>query len=165
LGFSLCIAATGSHVPHESLDQVHAAFMPDAAWAVGRFLPDLSRNRLANPGFDAVPTISTRNERFTRVRLPGPHLTGSSPAFSSTLTTKALYRCSLRWFGAFPCRPAPKGLPSSPVQHRYLGNHLPSACVRGTTNPNTPRSYPFPLPSRSSTWPSPPLSSFPRSCR
>jgi len=25
---------TGSHVPHKSLNQGHAAFVPDAAWAV-----------------------------------------------------------------------------------------------------------------------------------
>ena len=35
---------TGSHVPHKSLDQAHAAFMPDAAWAVSRSLPDCSRD-------------------------------------------------------------------------------------------------------------------------
>jgi hypothetical protein len=127
LGFSLIIGATGSHVPHESLVQVHAACMPDAAWAVSGFPPDSSRNRRLNPGFDVVQKLSTSLQRFTRVRLPGPHLTRSCPAFSSTLTTLALYRCSLRWFGAFPRRTAPKGLPSSPAQHRYLGNHLPSA--------------------------------------
>src|SRR5208337_3605412 len=32
LDFSLRIGATGSRVPHRSLDQSHAAFMPDAAW-------------------------------------------------------------------------------------------------------------------------------------
>ncbi len=43
LHFSLSIGATGSHVPHESLDQVHAVLMPDAVWAVNRFPPNLSR--------------------------------------------------------------------------------------------------------------------------
>jgi hypothetical protein len=37
LDFSLCIGATGSHVPHQSLIQGHAAFMPEASWAVSRF--------------------------------------------------------------------------------------------------------------------------------
>jgi len=37
LSFSLIIEATGSHVPHKSLDQVRAIFMPDAAQAVNRF--------------------------------------------------------------------------------------------------------------------------------
>ncbi len=43
LNFSLYIRATGSHVLHVSLDQGHAAFMPDAAWTVCRFLPNLSQ--------------------------------------------------------------------------------------------------------------------------
>ena len=43
LGFSLIIGTTGSHVPHMSLIQVRATFMPDdAAQAVCRFLLDLS---------------------------------------------------------------------------------------------------------------------------
>jgi hypothetical protein len=41
--FSLTIGATGSHVPHKSLNQAHAAFMPDAAWAVCRSPPDSSQ--------------------------------------------------------------------------------------------------------------------------
>ena len=42
LGFSLNIGTTGSHVPHKSLDQVHATFMPGAAQAVNRFPLSLS---------------------------------------------------------------------------------------------------------------------------
>src|SRR5689334_25296328 len=41
LDFSLRIGATGSHVPHRSLAQSHAAFMPDAAWAAIRPSPRL----------------------------------------------------------------------------------------------------------------------------
>src|SRR4030042_2727725 len=41
LGFSLTIETTGSRVPHKSLVQVHATFMPDAAQAVNRFSPGL----------------------------------------------------------------------------------------------------------------------------
>jgi len=37
LGFSLNIGATASHVPHESLNQGHATFMPDVTQAVSRF--------------------------------------------------------------------------------------------------------------------------------
>src|SRR5271165_607828 len=46
LDFSLNIRATGSRVPHRSLDQSHAAFMPDAAWAEIR--PSPRRPRLTN---------------------------------------------------------------------------------------------------------------------
>ena len=42
LGFSLNIETTVSHVPHESLVQVHATFMPDATQAVSRFPLGLS---------------------------------------------------------------------------------------------------------------------------
>jgi hypothetical protein len=40
--FSIIIGTTGSHVPHKSLNQVRATFMPDAAHAVNRFPVDLS---------------------------------------------------------------------------------------------------------------------------
>ncbi len=67
-----------------------------------------------NPlSFDIAYLFSIRHRRFTRVRLPDPHLARSCPAFSLTLTTMALYQCSLRWFEACPCKPAPRGRPSS----------------------------------------------------
>ena len=45
---------------------------------------------------------------------------GLCHAFSLTLTTKALYRCSLRWFETRSCKPTPRDLPSSSVQLRTL---------------------------------------------
>ena len=51
------------------------------------------------PGSDTIHTISAFHRRFASARLPGPHLTGSGPAFSATLTTIALYDSSSRWFG------------------------------------------------------------------
>ncbi|HYA12912.1 MAG TPA: hypothetical protein VEF33_01100 [Syntrophales bacterium] len=47
LNFSLSIGTTGSHVPHKSLDQVRATFMPDAVQAVNRHLLDLSRSTIS----------------------------------------------------------------------------------------------------------------------
>jgi len=47
LSFSLHIGTTGSHVPHEGLDQVHATFMPDATQAVSRFPLDLSWSQVS----------------------------------------------------------------------------------------------------------------------
>ena len=82
LGFSLRIEATGSHVPHESLSRARAAFMPVIARAVNRCLPNFIPGQRLEPGFDDVPTLSTRRQRFTHVRLPDSYLTGSSPAFS-----------------------------------------------------------------------------------
>jgi len=54
--------------------------------------------------------FSTRLQRFAYARLLASYLTGSSPAFSSTLTTIALYDSSLRWFEARSRKLASKGL-------------------------------------------------------
>ena len=52
LGFSLRIGTTGSCVPYRSLYQGHAAFMPDAGWAVAGSPNPCSRDRSPGPGFD-----------------------------------------------------------------------------------------------------------------
>ena len=49
LNFSLIIGTTGSHVPHKSLNQVRATFMPDAAQAVSRSPLDLSWSMVSPP--------------------------------------------------------------------------------------------------------------------
>lgn len=98
----LRIRATGSHVPRKSLTQSNAASMPDAVWAAIRPSPRLVPGQRLLPGFDIIHTLSTLHQRSTFVRLSEPYLTGSSPAFSATLTTTALYRRSLRWFEACP---------------------------------------------------------------
>ena len=55
LGFSLYIGATGSCVPYRSLSQGHAAFMPDAGWAISRRSPNpCSREPGMIPGFDVA---------------------------------------------------------------------------------------------------------------
>jgi hypothetical protein len=67
----------------------HAVFMPVAARPVGRLPPSCVPGQRREPGFGDVPTLSTRHQRFTRVRLTSAHLTGY-PAFSATLTTLAI---------------------------------------------------------------------------
>lgn len=67
-------------------DQVHVVSMPDTAWPVGGLPPGLSRDGSKLPGFDVVGIFSTRQQRFTCVRLPDPHLTPLG-TFSSSLTT------------------------------------------------------------------------------
>ena len=89
-GFSLGIGAVGSHVPHESLVRARAAFMPTATWAGDRRPPGFIPGQRLDPGFDGVPTLSTRHQRFTHVRLPGPHLMESCSTFSDSLTTTAI---------------------------------------------------------------------------
>jgi len=87
---SLCIGATGSHVPHKSLFQVHAAFEPDATWAGLQGSAHACPGVTTASGFDIDATLSAIHRRFAFARLPGPHLTGSGPAVSATLTTIAL---------------------------------------------------------------------------
>ena len=63
--------------------------------------------------------ISTPHRWFACARLPEPYLTQSSAGpFPTTLTTKALDLCSLRWFETYSCKSVPRGLPSSLVQPR-----------------------------------------------
>ena len=61
LGFSLSIGTTGSYVPYQSLDQDHAAFMPEASWAVSRFAPNLAR------GTEVRVPVSTSVNTFRHV--------------------------------------------------------------------------------------------------
>lgn len=75
------IEATGSHVPHKSLSWDRAAFMPVTTRAVSRRPPSFVTGQRLEPAFDDVPTLSTRPQRFTHVRLPSSHLTGSSRLF------------------------------------------------------------------------------------
>ena len=64
-----------AHVPHRRLNRAHATFMPDTAWprmqAPARLIP----RQNPDPGFDAIPTLSTPPQWFTHVRLLGSHLT------------------------------------------------------------------------------------------
>jgi hypothetical protein len=82
LWLSLVIVAPGSHVPRESPGRDHAAFMPVTTESVSRFRLGWVPGQRLEPGFGDVPTLSTPHRRFTCVRLLGPHLTGSRPAFS-----------------------------------------------------------------------------------
>src|SRR4030042_3324088 len=119
LSFSLIIGTTGSHVPHKSLDQVHATFMPDAAQAVNRFPLDSSWSSVSPQFRRRRYLFSTPHQWFACARLPEPHLTQSQPRlFHQRSPQGALDPCSLRWFGACSCKPTPRGLPSSPVQLR-----------------------------------------------
>src|SRR4051794_33110294 len=68
----------------------HAVFMPVAARPVSRLPPSFGAGQQREPGFGDVPTLSTRQQRFTRVRLTSAHLTGLIPPFAATLTTSAI---------------------------------------------------------------------------
>jgi hypothetical protein len=82
LRFSLRIAATGSHVPHNSLISGHAAFMPEAACPLHRFAACLSRCNARSSLSTSFITLATPQRRFSYYRLPISHLTESCLAFS-----------------------------------------------------------------------------------
>ncbi|OLN27152.1 hypothetical protein DSOL_4664 [Desulfosporosinus metallidurans] len=98
---------------------LHAGHRLDSKQVSSRLIPG---QRLP-PGFDDVPTLSTRYQRFICIRLHSTYLTKSSLAFSLTLTTIAFDYSSLRWFGISTCIAIPRGPPSSSVQHScYSGD-------------------------------------------
>ena len=80
-GFPLSSWTPGSHVPRESPDRDHAAFMPVTTESVSRSRLGWVPDQRLKPGFGDVPTLSTPHRRFTCVRLLGPHLTGSGRPF------------------------------------------------------------------------------------
>src|SRR5260370_37301829 len=55
----------------------HAVFMPVTARTVSRHPPSFIPGQQLEPGFGDIPTLSTRHQRFTYVRLASAHLTGS----------------------------------------------------------------------------------------
>jgi hypothetical protein len=61
-----------------------------------------------------------RQQWFTHVRLLVAHLTRSRRAFSATLTTPALDRRSLRWFGLPACTAGPEGQTSITEAARFM---------------------------------------------
>ena len=70
------------HVPHKSLDQVHAISMPGAAQTVNRLPLGLSCRPPSIRSFDAVSDISTPQQWFAYAHLLDPYLTRSSPCLS-----------------------------------------------------------------------------------
>jgi len=118
LNFSLSIGTTGSHVPHKSLNQVRATFMPDVAQTVNRFPLSLSWRMVRPPVLTS--SNSFRHLISSSLALASLNLTwhGHAMPFALTLTTMALNQCSSRWFEACSCKPTSRDLPSSLVQHR-----------------------------------------------
>jgi hypothetical protein len=80
--------STGSHVPHESLSsgsrRLDTGCRPASRQASAGLGPK-GRSRLWFR--QHLEWLSTRHRRFTHVRLPDTHPTGSYPPFPSTLTT------------------------------------------------------------------------------
>ena len=140
----LASGATGSCVPYQSLSQGHAAFMPDAGWAVGRHPPNpCSRDRSQIPVLTSIEYVTTRHQRFTRVRLLETYLTEYLPPFPPTLTTRALYPRSLGRFEACPCRPASEGRPPSLIKLHWASRGDPNVPQHTTSSYFTAAPQPF----------------------
>jgi hypothetical protein len=101
-----------SHVPCESPDQAHVAYMPDTAWPISGHPPDSSRAKSKHPvlmsplRYDTSPaTPPARGCAPSSWSSPD----ASYDAFSTSLTTTVFSQRS-RWrFEASPRRAAPKG--------------------------------------------------------
>jgi len=70
-GFILTLPTFHTRASHWS----HAVFMPVATQTVGRHPLSSIPGQQLEPGFDDIPTLSTRQQRFTHVRLTSTHLT------------------------------------------------------------------------------------------
>src|SRR5512136_292541 len=75
LSFSLIIGTTGSRVPHKSLTQVHATFMPDARPGSKQVSAGLILVSRKLPVWASSNFISTPHQWFACARLPESHLT------------------------------------------------------------------------------------------
>jgi hypothetical protein len=86
-------------------------------------------------GFGVIKSLSTRQQWFTHVRLLVAYLTRSRRAFSATLTTSALDRRSLRWFGIPACTANPEDLPPSQIEHVLLWRSSTSSSLHFQDTP------------------------------
>jgi hypothetical protein len=101
-------------------DRAHAASTPGTAWPVHGHLPGLSQEYLGPLVLMPSEIFDASNSAACQVlpsgaleRLPGPHLTQSSCAFSLSLTTTVFSQRSTGRFGTCPRRPVPEGQLSS----------------------------------------------------
>jgi hypothetical protein len=114
--------------------------MPVIVRTVCSFLPDLSQNIQSFLVLMTAITISTLPQRFRLIHLLSTYLILSRRTFSLTLTTMAFVHSSLRWFEASICIAAPRGLPSSSVEHsfRLRGAHWTLFCYANSSTPCQP---------------------------
>jgi hypothetical protein len=131
LSFSLSIGTTGSHVPCQSLIQVHAAFTPDTGRAISRLASTFIPGHSTDPGFDVIygNFDASSAVHFRSSPWISPDAIIAAP-FPATLTTKALYPSSLRWFEISSCKPTPGGPPPSSAKHPHPCA-LPPFCNTG----------------------------------
>src|SRR5665213_9276 len=129
LGSSLGIEAPGSHVPHESLHQARAAYLPVTVQPVNRLLLDLIPGCQIDLVSMTVQSLSTEHPRFTSVRLPGTCLTSHARRFPVRSPPGSLSPSSAGRLEGWSCNPPPEGLPPSSMQQdsRIWSTSLPPA--------------------------------------
>jgi hypothetical protein len=110
------VSGSPSHVPYESLDRAHAAYMPDTTWAVSGYLPDSSRDKAPAPVLMSSHTVSTRQRQRTSVHRSSsrslPDAVTATP-FPTTLKTTVFSQRPSWWFEAFFRKTAPEGQTTS----------------------------------------------------
>src|SRR4051794_41124388 len=138
---------------------VHPVIEPCGRWCAGcgrdaiatrarRLPPSFVAGQQLEPGFGDVPTLSTRQQRFTHVRLTSAHLTGLLPPFATTLTTSAIEPTQLAVVWTLILQSEPEGptliscAARLPGVDRYMtpssrrrGAPLPAYRGRGRTAP------------------------------
>ena len=82
-------------------------------------------------------SLSMRQQWFTHVRLLVAYLTRSRRTVSATLTTPALDRRSLRWFGTSACTATPEDLPPSQIEHVSFWRSSTSSTLHFQDTPRT----------------------------
>ena len=133
---AVTIGATGSPVPCQRLQRAHATYTPGTTRATRRPLPG-SRARLQGEPLSRdtphVPVSMPPCKCFDASAVVHTCSSPSSPTcpavdgtFTATLTTPALDRRSLRWFGISACTATPEGPPPSLAQH--------ASCWRASTS-------------------------------
>lgn len=65
----------------EAADRTHVAYMPDTTWPINGHPPGSSRSPDHAPVSMSSVCLSTHQQRFTCVRLPGPYLTPLTTPF------------------------------------------------------------------------------------
>src|SRR5271156_1347461 len=100
--------------------------MPDAGWAVSRYRPTLARGIEDQiPVSTSVKYVTTRHQRFTRVRLLKTHLTELPSAFSHNAHHQGSLPSQLVAVWNLPLQ-ADSGGPSPISDKAFTAHHLPA---------------------------------------
>src|SRR6266516_3881809 len=117
-------------------DRARVACMPGTAWPVGGFPPGSSWDRTTAPVLMPSRQLSTRQQRFARARLPGPHLTRSRAPFPRRSPPSVFSRAQLEVVWGLP----PQGDPRGPAILHLLRSTA-SSKVSYPIRPSLPRSW------------------------